>query len=272
MKKIENIFLRYPSPLECPWETTENNNHILLELEELNNIYVGDSNLKYEKQVELLKERSIILKKLSLYPDILKRMENTNYRIALCLAMSDFITTVIFEDLQTGIDNLLFWEYSILGEYNFQKDKDGHSDVFDIKVTIIFQDDLETQISPLCFNNFINKERVTSLMNSLDKKTRFEINEEGIALLANSSLLIKYLDDDTLNEISCGKRFYITVDVDFSFFEKLSIKDYLSGMGSLLIFERWLWKKCLEWKSDNNYNGKDFQPFSIKKIDICFEL
>ena len=272
MKKTENNYLRFPSPLEFPWETTENNNHILLQLEELNNIYVGDSNLKYEKQVELLKGNSIILKKLNLHPDNLERMENTNYRIALCLANDNYTTILIFENLQSGIDNLLFWEYKILGEYDFQKDKNGHCDVLDFKVTVIFQEEMETQNSPLYLNNFINKERVASLMNSFDKKTRFEINEEGIDLLADSSLLIKYLDDDTLNEISCGRRFYITVDVDFSFFEQLSVKDYLSGMGSLLIFERWLWKKCLEWESDNYNNGEDFQPFSIKKIDICFEL
>lgn len=272
MKKTENNFLRYPSPLEHPSDATEKNKHILLKLKELNNKYLEDSNLNHEKQVELLKDSSEILKKLSSQPDIIKRMETTNYRIAYCLALFDYTTIIIFENLNAGICNLLHWEYDIMGKYDFSKDKDGNSCVSYSKVTIIFEDELEIQNSPQYLNNYINKERVASLMNSFDKKTRFEIDEEGIGLFADSSLLIRYLDDDTLNEIGCGRRFQITVDVDFSCIEQLSVKDHMHGLGSLLIFERWLWKKCLEWKSDNYYNEEDFLPFSIKKIDICFEL
>jgi len=271
MKKTENNFLRYPSPLESINNATENNKHIFLKLKELDNNYVEKSDLKRKKQAELLKDSSLVLKKLSLQPDILEKMETSNYRIALCLAMSNYKSYIFFKDLNAGIDNLLFWEYDIMGEHNFYKENNKEFFVLESKVTIIFEDELKIQNSPEFINDFICEEQVASLRNSLKNKPRCKIEDKAVKLFAKTSILSTYLDDETVDVIRCSDEYFcITVDVNINSGHILSIIHELNGVGKFLLFERWLWKKCLDWKNDSFFKSIDLVPFEINKIEFSY--
>ena len=235
----------------------------------------------------VLRENSNIL--VHLDEETISKMENGNYRIVINISTYDFQSFLIYKDLQKGIDNLLRWEWAITKEYEIDKGSsfrhinkgyDGNDvikcDRIITKVTIISEEETLKQRSQEYIYNFVNKyfQNIT-LANEMPINYNRELYTDSLKLLADSSEFLKYIDEDAFEDILAGRRFFIFANVSFKselVDDTITMSHSMRGLGDLLSFERYLFKKCCDWASNSFYDFDQPVEFKYDSVEICFEM
>lgn len=232
------------------------------------------------------RENSNILNLLD--EETIAKMENTNYRIVINISTFDFQTYLIYKDLPKGIDNLLTWEYEITGEYKIDKgssftprknemgiDEVIKCDRIITKATVVVEDEILKQRSSQYISDFLSTDYNKIFEHDCWPATSFQNTMAAFYLWGHSSEFIKYLDDEALEEITIGRRFFIFANVSFKselVDDTITMSHSMRGLGDLLSFERYLFKKCCDWASNSFYDFDQPVEFKYDSVEICFEM
>lgn len=248
--------------------------------------FINEILCKKDSLPSVTREKSNILNHFD--EETIAKMAITNYRIVMNLSTNDFQTYLIYKDLPKGIDNLLTWEYEITVKYKIDKgsrftpreneigtDEVIKCDTIITKATVIFEDEVLKQRSPQYISDFLSTDYKKILELDYGPAISFQKAIAAFDLWEHSSEFLKYLDDDALEEITIGHRFFIFANVSFKskfIDDTITMSHSMRGLGDLLCFERYLFKKCCDWATNSFYDFDQPVEFKYDTIEIAFEM